>query len=93
VPKRRRKLLAVLDSLTIEHKPHLKTVNSTSGVFHIEIERPQHPGTVQTKCACCLSTFTVPASTLSDGTIVLADPAGVFACAGTFAGRSRSSTG
>ena len=69
----------MLDSLTVEDKSHLKPVYSTSGVFHIEIERRQHPSTVQTKCACCLSTFTVPASTLSDGTMVLEDPAGVLA--------------
>jgi hypothetical protein len=47
VPKRRRKFFAVLDSLTVKRKAHLKPVNSANGVFHIEVKLPyQHPGTL-----------------------------------------------
>jgi hypothetical protein len=47
VPQGRRKFFAVLDSLTVKRKAHLKPVNSANGVFHIEVKRPhQHPGTL-----------------------------------------------
>jgi hypothetical protein len=46
-PKRRRKFFAVLDSLVVKRKAHLKPVKRANGVFHIEIERPyQHPTTL-----------------------------------------------
>jgi hypothetical protein len=46
-PKRRRKFFAVLDSLVVKRKAHLKPVERANGGFHIEIERPyQHPSTL-----------------------------------------------